>query len=235
METTLQGFVDGWRREYVLQQRAIPLFKPELTARFTLAQQRAFIVIFDELRRHFTGLLGHLAELAPQQSYKRVLRENWIEENGVGGAPGLKSHDHWYRLSARALGINILKERLGGCAKRPYTEKFNRRFFQWIIRQIVIYGWARGWQRIWAAYCAYELLDNVDYPAFLKMAESFGLTGKALKFFEIHCAVEHYGQGRKLLEAIWHRHPEDVRAGFAFIKQLQLTAFKALSEELMSA
>ena len=97
---------------------------------------------------------------------------------------------------------------------------------------MVISGRKIGWNRIWSAVEAYELLDNVDYPAFLRLAHSFGLKGEALTFFEIHCLVEHFELGAESLDEIWAVDSDSVRIGFAFIKKLQLTAFRALSDEL---
>jgi hypothetical protein len=231
--TTLKKYVDEWVGIYSREHARLRMFDIALTAQFTRKQQQRFFIKFDPLRRYFPGLLGMLISMAPDQESKQVLLGNLAEEAGISeDGQSLVSHDDLYAISAQAVGVDILAEVAAGRTKSAYADEFNEKFLAWIISQRARYGPKKDWRRIWAAFCAYELLDNVDYPAFLKMAQSFALTGTALKFFEIHCVVGHYGQGRKLLQKIWTKHPEDVRAGFAFIKKLQLTAFKALDEEL---
>lgn len=232
---TLDAFVDDWTEGYRREQQTLQMFNPKITAQFTYQSQCRFFSIFDELRWHFTGLLGYLAGMAPNKAYRDVLHRNWCEENGAGTRAKAWSHDELYRISAAAVGLDLFQdrsERWVKKAQRPYTKEFNERFFGWTLWQVDSYGITVGWRRIWAAYCAYELLDNIDYPAFLEMAKSFGLKGEALRFFEIHIHVQHYDQGRKLLEALWSKRRSDVEAGFAFIKCLQLSAFRGLSDDL---
>lgn len=231
METTLPEFVNGWKEKYVRQQRAIPLFQPELTARFTLAQQQAFFVGFHELRLYFVELLGFLASRAPTAPYRRVYVQNWLEETGTDKP---QSHEQLWQQAASACGVNIAAEERWGRTHRSYTYEFNHEFRQWILEQIVRHGPEKAWHYVHAAFCAYELLDNVDYPKFLGVAKSFRIVGEALKFFKVHIVVEHYKQGKKLLKKIWRIDPEAVKIGFGFIVELQTKAFQALSDELFT-
>lgn len=231
---TLRTYVDGWKSDYRKVQHTLRIFDTEVTSTFSMEQKREFFIKFDPLRRNFTGLLGHLAGLAPHQKYKRVLLQNWCEENGVSAdGADIKSHDHWYAVAAAAVGVNIVHKVRTGGTRSDYGDRFNKIFFEWILSQIDRGVLSEiGWNSVWSAYCAYELLDNIDYPAFLEMAKSFGLRGDALRFFEIHTSVQHYGQAEKLLEQIWIHGPDHTREGFEFIAALQLEAFSNLSSDI---
>ncbi len=233
MTESLSSYVAKWVGGYRQKQQAIPLFNPTLTRGFSLEQKRLFFERLNELRRHFNALLGDLMAFAPSQAYKQALLSNLMEETGVSkDGTNMVSHDELYNISARAVGVEMIQSIHRGRTKTPYGKEFNEKFSAWIIEQLAVYGAEKGWNRIWAAVEAYEKLDNVDYPAFLELAKSFGLTGEALVFFDIHVSVEHYEHGEKLLEDVWERDPDSVRAGFQFIEDIQLTALRALSDDI---
>lgn len=231
----LEFYVKKWVDDYRAKQQQISLFNPDLTAQFTLGQKRLFFERLEELRRHFNALLGELMAFAPTQVYKHALLANLKEETGVSDdGREVRSHDELYNISARAVGVEMIHSIYAGRTRTPYGKRFNEEFSAWIIEQLAVYGAERGWNRIWGAVEAYEKLDNVDYPALLELAKSFGLSGEALVFFEIHVCVEHYEHGEKLLEGIWEKDPDSVHAGFEFIERIQLTALQALSDDLSS-
>ncbi len=230
-QSELKGYVQEWAQAYRVQQDKNPLFKPELTEKFSLEQKRGFFVGFHGLRAYFVELLGFLASHAPAAPYRKVYVCNWLEEIGIGKS---LSHEQLWHKAASACGVNIVAEERWGRTYRPYAHTFNHALRQWILEQIVRHGPRKAWHSVHAAFCAYELLDNVDYQKYLKIARSFNIEGKKLKFFEVHTVVEHYAQGENLLEEAWSVDPQGVKVGFEFIAELQIAALEALADELFA-
>ena len=217
---TLQEFLDRWDREYSWASKAIRLFDARETGTLSLAQKGFFARSFYHIRGEFYKFLWYLGSTLPTEEHKEVVLGNIREE--FGGK--YSSHEQLYGEFAACFGVDIADEAVSGRTNLPFIREFNHGHIEWIM--------ARGWQEGWAAFSAYERLDNIDYDNLCSLAHSFELEGRALLFFEVHRAVEHFQAASPLLEALWETNPQSVRDGFNFIGQHQIQLWQKLSDEV---
>ena len=81
-----------------------------------------------------------------------------------------------------------------------------------------------------AAFAAYEKLDNLDYVNLLSLVKSLNVTNKGQIFFKIHSVVEHFSPAYNKLVRIWDESPDVVKEAFTFIGDNQLNMWHNLSE-----
>jgi pyrroloquinoline quinone (PQQ) biosynthesis protein C len=219
----LEIFIEEWQDWYSSEAKTVPLFNQEKTLELTQKQKDVFVRLFYHARGHFSRFLWTLGNSAPSSSYKKVVINNIKEELGAG-VFNLPAHEELYANFAGALGVNILEEALSEQTYLDFLQEFNRQHVTWLL--------SHDWDHKWAAFSAYELLDNVDYENLFIVAKGFGLPADALTFFEVHRGGDHFEKTKWRLQEIWQRNPEAVRAGFEFIGNHQIAMWKKLSADV---
>jgi len=94
-------------------------------------------------------------------------------------------------------------------------------------------GYSKMGGAVWAAFSAYEKQDNLDYSKLYELAKNFEISEKGLFFFKIHTQVQHFETTENLLQKCWESDREAVKAGFEFIKRVQMKVWQGLSEEVL--
>ena len=219
---TLNVFLQEWEKGYVETNKATPLFDSARISAFTPSQKQLFALAFYHARGHFYKFLWFMGSLAPSEEFKKIILDNITEEFGGNKC----SHEQLYMEFAKAVGVDVVEEVLTGRTNLPFIEEFNRGHINWLL--------THDWDHKWSAFSAYERLDNVDYENLYHLAANLGLSGRPLLFFEVHRVVEHYDQASSLLEQIWQRNPEAVRAGFDFIGMHQAKLWRELSDAVFT-
>jgi hypothetical protein len=214
----LEGFLKSWEKQYNDKNKSIDLFDRKKTKNLTKEQKRFFANAFYHARGHFYRFLWYIGSYAQNEAEKQVVLDNIKEE--FGGS--LDSHEQLYIEFAKALGGDVNDEIITERTNLPFIKEFNKAHVDWLM--------THDWDSKWAAFSAYERLDNVDYENLYLLAESFGLKGKPLVFFEVHREVEHYEHASHLLQKIWDNNPESVKAAFKFIGENQIHLWEELSD-----
>ncbi|MCP4474070.1 MAG: hypothetical protein GY821_05785, partial [Gammaproteobacteria bacterium] len=133
------------------------------------------------------------------------------------------SHEKLYYVFAEAVGITDIQttEWLDEIHHLPFIKKYNQAHLRWLTSQ--------PWAGKWAAFAAYEKLDNIDYVNLYALANSFGLEKRALAFFKIHQQADHFDRLQEDLQPIWQQQPQVVQSAFHFIGQHQSDMWQWLS------
>ena len=216
----LNEFISIWEDSYKKEQSQIPLFQAGFGKNLNLEQKQKFVKQFYHVRGHFYEMLWFLGSLAPSFEYKKVVLQNITEEFG-----GKISHEQLYWDFAKELDVDIQKEILTQINNFEYIREFDFSHKKWVISQ--------KWTTSWAAFCAYEKQDNLDYGKLYDLAKDFGVSEKGLFFFKIHAHVQHFKTTENLLQECWKSDSEAVKSGFEFIKSAQMKVWKGLSEEVL--
>ncbi|MEI6728974.1 MAG: iron-containing redox enzyme family protein [bacterium] len=216
----ITDFLATWDDQYQTQILKIPLFQERSS--LNLYQQKKFAAVFYHLRGHFYRFLWYLAGRAPDNRYKKIVLANISEE--FGGQ--LDSHEELYWEFCKALNVNISEEILNPKFNLKFTELFNQTHLEFILKE--------NWPAAWAAFAAYERLDNIDYANLKNLALKFDLPAKALKFFEVHTKVTHFEKTEPLLSNLYLENFDEVKKGFEFISKHQIQMWKNLSESVLS-
>ncbi|MEN9561708.1 MAG: hypothetical protein RIQ56_981 [Candidatus Parcubacteria bacterium] len=226
---SLRKFLQAWEPQYDRAAQAIAMFDQTRPLEWTQDQKGFFARTLYHSRGHFYKFLWHLGSRAQSKEQKEVILDNIRDEFGIG-ADGVSrfSHEQLYWHFADAVGVNtdaiIREEILGEKTNLPFIKEFNQGHLEWIM--------TKPWDYVWGAFSAYERLDNLDYENLYRLAVRLGVSGKALVFYEVHREVEHYESATPLLEAIWDRDPDAVRAGFDFIGQHQLSMWRHMNDAI---
>jgi len=220
--STLKIFLSAWEEEYSVACARLDIFNPEITAALSPCQKTLFASSFYHIRGHFFEFLCRLASRAPSNTYKQVILANITEELGED----LKSHEQLYAEFAYRLDVDTVTEFLTPSSNFDYTEYFNKAHLEWIL--------SKDWGRAWAAFCAYERLDNVDYRNLYALALSFNVDEAALLFFKVHAEIGHFDATFSLLEDEWRKDPQAIKDGFQFIAQNQLLVWQNLNNTLFA-
>ena len=203
----LSEFIEQWKSWYSREIRRLAPFKNlSLWEQKPLEWGRSFVRYFYDARGHFDRFLFLVGSRADNEAQKEVVLDNLRDEFGGSG----KSHEELYFLFAEQLGCDVSQ----AVAEKDTMDKFNEGHLKWLSTHDADHRWA--------AFSAYEALDNIDYENLYELAKRLGASGDGLLFFEVHKKVAHYGATEKLLEEIWERNPEAVVAGFDFIGRHQL-------------
>lgn len=218
--TSINTFLLSWDKDYSLKVSKIPLFASNIE--LSREQQKKFVATFYHLRGHFYRFLWYLAGRAPNSKFKKIILANISEE--FGGQ--LDSHEELYWNFASSVGIDIVKEVLNPKYNYQFTEEFNYAHLKFILEE--------SWPAAWAAFAAYERLDNIDYLNLHKLAQSFGLTKDQLTFFEAHTRVTHFEKTSPLLEILYLENPKEVEKGFEFISSHQIKMWQNLSDCILN-
>lgn len=213
---SINNFLSDWDKNYILEISKIKLFKPD--TKLNTEQQKKFTAVFYHLRGHFYRFLWYLAGRAPSSKFKKIILANISEE--FGGQ--LDSHEQLYWNFASSVGIDIVNEILDPRYSYEFAEEFNFAHLKFILEQ--------NWSSAWAAFAAYERLDNIDYVNLKNLALKFNPPSKALDFFEVHTKVIHFEKTEPLLNDLYLENFTEVKKGFEFISKHQIQMWKDLSE-----
>jgi Iron-containing redox enzyme len=219
-QQSLEEFVVPWLQDYRQSASMIDLFDTEKVKTLSL-EQRAFLAkAFYHVRGHFHDFLwfiGNRSTLA----VKRLILENLDEEFG-----GDRSHEEFYYDFAASFGVNLDDEVVEQTTHLPFIREYNYQHMHWLK--------SNNADARFAAFAAYERLDNPDYENLYQMAVSLELKGRALVFFDVHRHVEHYEATTQLLNDIWQRNPQAVMDAFNFIGNHQLNIWYKLSKAVFA-
>lgn len=196
----------------------IPLFDHERISTLNEQQSQLFAGVLYHIRGYLHDFIWHLINIAPNKHFKRLLIENIVEESGGDGL----SHECLYGFFASELGIDIRTE----CYQKRYYYSFVREFNDGHLKWLATHNFAYGF----SAYSAYECLDNVDYLMLVNAVKGFGVSKRALAFFELHSKVLHYETTASDLADIWERDPKAVISGYEFIFSHQLRVWRGFSD-----
>lgn len=176
----LMNFMKEWDKSYEQIMSQIPIFNKDLTSQWNREQQQFFVRVLYHLRGHFHEFLWQMGNYAPTAEAKELIIGNIRDEFGSHGL----SHEHLYMLFAESLGVDLNYEMLDQNYYAPFAKDYIRAQMVWLREH--------DWPHRLAAFAAIERLDNVDYVKLRGIAESFGITGKGLTFFNVHICVEHF-------------------------------------------
>lgn len=215
---SLSDYVSAWEENYQQKVGRLPLFDPALTRQWTMAQRQFFVKAFYHIRGHCNDFFWFVANHTSDIRVKEIILENTREEYGKD----LLSHEQLFYQFAEAMGCNMHEEVVNQTTNLPFIQAFNTGHLRWLAQH--------DSDAQFAAFSAYEKLDNPDYTHLYALAESFGLDKKPLTFFYVHTFVEHFEETSPILEEIWNRSPESVKAAFDFIGDHQYAVWKQLGE-----
>ncbi|MDF1654835.1 MAG: iron-containing redox enzyme family protein [Coxiellaceae bacterium] len=214
----LQKFLSSWDISYKNKINKIHIFNTKNTVQYTRDQKEFFVRAFYHIRGHFSQFLWMLGNHAPNDAYKKVILHNIEEEFG-----GDKfSHEQLYFEFAKELNLDITDETVYKKSYLPFIRKFNLKHLEWLKNN--------DWPGAWAAFSAYERLDNIDYSNLLNLARSFGVSEKGLTFFIIHNKAEHFDRTYEALAKVWCSNQKQLKRAFNFIASHQIQMWESLSK-----
>lgn len=217
---TLSEFLITWDTNYKKAVSDIAIFDNNLTSLLSEKQKHYFVKAFYHLRGHFHDFLWFIGNYAPNEAIKKSVVENIYEE--FGGK--YQSHEKLYITFAESLGVDIRKEIISEDHYEDYIVQFNKGHLHWLYEH--------DWVSCYAAFSAYEHLDNIDYTLLSSLAASLGVSGESLKFFKVHEKVEHYDSLSDTLSLYWDQHQDRVIEGFNFIGNHQIKMWGSLSDRI---
>lgn len=206
--------------DYRKKLSAIPLFDSNKTLLWSKPQKKLFAAIFYHLRGHFIDFMWYLANFAPDEMTKVIVMDNIKEELGEKKF----SHETLYARFAKECGINISDEIINETHYLPFAKQFNKGHLAWLA--------GHDADEQFAAFAAYERLDNIDYPYLTEFAASLGISSQGLAFFRVHTHVEHFSSTLEKLVPLWERASEKVKNAVDFIYSHQLQMWQRLSDEI---
>jgi Iron-containing redox enzyme len=214
---TLSQYSKDWTTDYQNKTSKLKLFQPQFAKNLTWLQKQKFALAFYHIRGTFYKLLWYIGSIAPSKQYKDVILKNISEEFGQ-----TLSHETWYCEFAQQFDVDIKSEILDEKNNFDWIRDFNKTHLRFALTQ--------DFNLVWAAFGAYEKLDNDDYDNLYNLACNIGSSKRGLVFFDIHRHVEHYESVDPLLRNIWENNPETVKKGFEFIANHQLAMWERLGE-----
>ena len=218
-QTAMNLYLDQCQAQYQAEVKQIAIFNSVITAKWDLETKLKFTKIFYHIRGHFIDMLWHLGNLAPNIEYKSIVLKNIQEEFG-----SKNSHEVLFFNFANSLGADIKNEIVRPVWYLDFVKEFNHNHIKFVLE--------KSWNSAWAAFSAYEKLDNLDYPNLFELAQSLDVNRQALVFFKIHMSVTHFDNTEPKLIQIWESDPESVKAGFEFIFKNQLEMWRSLDAEM---
>lgn len=212
----MQKFLLEWSDNYKQMLSQIPLFDSSISKNFTTQQKQYFAKIFYHARGHFHDFLWYVANHATDKETKDIVIENISEEFNSSAA----SHEQLYIAFAESLDVDISNELVNQENYLPWIKAFNKKHLQWLHTHDA--------EERFAAFSAYELLDNIDYTSLLNLVKSFDISNKGQIFFKIHAKVMHFDTTSSKLQAIWNSNPQKVKIAFDFIGDHQLAMWSSM-------
>ncbi len=214
VDESLDAFLEAWDAVYKAELAKIELFDREKTLTYTDAQIKYFVQIFYHSRGHFKDFLWHLGNHAPNKAIKDIVLKN-IEEEFSGDNP---SHEQLYIDFAEKMGVDLSETIAKKAHYLSTIQEFNEGHVRWLSEHT--------WESQFAAFSAYERLDETDYEALT------GLFPEEHIFFEIHRKATHFDKTYEPLLKIWSQNSSIVSTAFEFIKTTQLKMWKDLSDAI---
>lgn len=221
LDQSLQQFLEEWDYCYNKKVAMLPLFDVSKTKLWTNEQRQYFVKTFYHIRGHFHEFLWYLGNFAPDKKCKDMVLQNIQDELGDRGM----SHEKLYHIFAEELGVDLTNEMIEGETNLPFIREFNKGYIRWMHQH--------NWPMRVSAFAALERLDNVDYANTKAIAESLGVQGRALAFFNVHMNSKHFET--VLIEGFydaWKEDPEKVKYAFNFVSDYQSNAWRMLSDEI---
>ena len=218
----LNSFLKEWDDYYSNLVKDIDLFNIEKTKNWNKAQIEYFVRTFYHVRGHFHEFLFFLANFAPDSKGKEMVLKNVNDEIGLNHI----SHEKLYHLFAEQLGIEILhSEMIEEKTNLPFIKEFNKGY----IRALADVSWN---DKV-SSFAALERLDNVDYANTKKIAESLGVSGTGLTFFNVHMNSKHFDHVLDdCFEDAWAEDSNACKDNFYFVAQYQSNMWQQLSNEI---
>ncbi|MAT72862.1 MAG: hypothetical protein CMJ58_25560 [Planctomycetaceae bacterium] len=216
--TSLADFLTSWDAALSAAYADIELFSAHRV--LTSAQARHFVRVFYHVRGRFCQFLWTLGNLAPHDEFKLLVVRNIQEEFGI---PGGRSHEQLYLEFARSLGVDLTHELASESSYTDYAREFNVGHIEWLASQ--------PWPAQFAAFAAYERLDNLDYPILHRLAAKFA---DEVLFFSVHCEVGHFDALQVHLSRFWQQSAKTVVEAFEFISRHQIKMWRALSSDILA-
>ncbi|MBI4784553.1 MAG: iron-containing redox enzyme family protein [Oscillatoriophycideae cyanobacterium NC_groundwater_1537_Pr4_S-0.65um_50_18] len=221
---TLDLFVSEWLSQYRENAATIALFNPTISSGFSAEQKSFFCRAFYHIRGHFQDFLWFVANHT-QDEVKQLILENINEEFGGMG----RSHEQFYYEFAEALQVHdLVDEVVYQTTHLPFIRLYNQEHLQWLAER------RHTPDALFAAFAAYEKLDNPDYENLYQLGLKFQLSQRGLIFFDVHRTVQHFEASVDLLQPIWDANPEVVQSAFEFIGQHQLDMWRQLSQHVIA-
>lgn len=216
----LLHFLYKWDHDYSSSLKKIDLFNPLLTSQWTQAQKTYFARLFYHVRGHFHDFLWFLGNHASSKLIKDIILTNIAEEFNSSA----KSHEQMYIDFASSHGADLTEEVIENKNHLPFIQEYNRGHLRWLTHQ--------SEEERFAAFSAYERLDNIDYKYLAELASSLNTPRKGLLFFKVHLNAQHFGTTERNLSTIWGENPSYVKDSFTFIGEHQLKMWRTLSDTI---
>lgn len=213
---TLQELIDCADNMYRDGLSEILLFN-DAPSKWTKQQVKRFAAIFYHTRGHFIDFMWYLANFCHDDEIKKIVLSNCAEEFGVNGC---YSHEMLYARFAKACGVDIQEEIIHQTHYVDFARDFNHGHIKWLSEHNLAAQFA--------AFSAYERLDNIDYPSLYQLAQNLGFDEHSLTFFKVHIHVEHFEATSDKLMHFWREDPEAVKQAFEFIYSHQLEMWRNL-------
>lgn len=218
----LQNFLIEWDNNYLTSLRTIDLFIPERTSNWPAEQKKFFAKVFYHARGHFHEFLWLLANFAEDKETKDIVLRNIAEEFNSSAL----SHEQLYCHFAESLGVDLSDEIIEQTSYLPVIKDFNKGHLRWLKNHNAL--------ERFAAFTAYERLDNLDYTLLWKFAQTLGINKKGMIFFKIHMHADHFKTTQDKLALLWKEDQEKVKEAYEFIAQHQRTMWTNLSQAVAS-
>lgn len=216
------NYLQDWDRNYSYEIKKIDLFNPLLTSQWTQEQKIYFTKVFYHARGHFHDFLWVLGNFSNSKETKDIILKN-ISEEFNGSA---QSHEQMYLNFSKSLGANIEDEIIEQTSYLPFLKEFNKEHIKWLRSHNEISGFA--------AFSAYEHLDNVDYTSLFELAKSLGTSNKGMIFFKVHMSANHFKTTENKLSVFWREQPEEVKNAYEFIAKHQINMWQNLSKTIFT-
>lgn len=212
----LDTFMNDLDNDYRIKIKGVDLFNVNITKDLSQIQKQVFAKYFYHLRGHFGDFLWYMGSIANCKEMKDIVIKNISEEfNGSS-----QSHEQMYYIFAEEMGVDLSKEFADRGEAYIFAEHFNNGHLNWLVNHDA--------DECFAAFAAYERLDNIDYAFLLEFVNSMNVSKKASVFFKVHSVVTHFQPTRTILDQIWNDNPKKIEDGFQFIYNHQIEMWKKL-------
>lgn len=218
----LNDFIRDWTRQYTAEMDSVKLFDIKWTQSWTFEQKAFFVRAFYHIRGHCNDFFWFVANHTEDVRVKNVILENTDEEYGKER----RSHEQLFLKFAEEFGFDLRDELVNETTNLPFIKGFNKGHIEWLATHEAAYQFA--------AFSAYEKLDNPDYNCLYNLATSISKNKSSLLFFDVHRYVEHFEATSEVLQEIWNKDYTIVRDAFEFIGNHQLKMWRELGESVNS-
>ena len=216
---TLNHYLFEWDKTYNDQIQTVELFDTNQVKLWTDQQKKSFVSVFYHLRGHFSDFLWYMGSFAPNESAKKLIIRNIMDEFNYQGY----SHDQLYLHFASAFDVDLKHELIDN----HHYAQFAKAYIDGQLR------WLRDhtWEERLAAFAAIERLDNIDYLNFKNVAINMGAAGSHLTFFNVHISADHFESilNNHLIN-LWKENEDLVKNVFEFILEYQNKMLTTLSD-----